>query len=190
MQLYINDHEMGSIAPGVATVGEMVEALRSQVDPREVVIAVEIDGEVFSAADEKHWSRRTAAAVERLGLASRTPATLGPMLREEARAALHIIAVKLERVLADLARGDGRGANRLLADLLEELRLALVLDGQAAQLDGARRLAAPEDLADPANALLEAQRRRDPAELHRLLENQLAPLLRAWAEAGATAAPS
>ncbi len=182
MQVFINDREVGQLAAEGATVGEVVEAIGAQVDPSHVLTSVELDGEVFAAGDEARWARRPATSVSRLALGTSLLGDLGPALRGEIRDALRVLVLKVELAVERLGRGDQRGANRVLSELLEELRLVLILDQQTSMLDGASPLATDVELEPLAGELLEAQMRHDSPEVHRLIEGRLAPFLRAWSQ--------
>jgi hypothetical protein len=188
MHVFINEREVGAVEAAGATVGEMIEALGVHVDPNEIVTGVELDGVMFSAGDEHRYARRAAVNVERLVLETATPATFALRMRHELGSAVAVIATKVELVVSRFAAGDDHDANALLAALLEELRLALVLEQQVATLDGAAIPAALEPVVAVAPALLAAQERRAWDELARLLGGRLAPALHAWSRAETTLA--
>jgi hypothetical protein len=194
MHVFINDREVGALEATGATVGEMIEALGVHVDPDEIVTGVELDGVAFSAGEEERWSRRPASSVAKLVLATATPAAFAQSMRVELAAALDVIAAKVDLVVERFARGEDRDANALLAALMEELRLALVLEQQVTTLDGVVVREAAEPVAAVAPALLEAQERRRWTEVGELLVGRLAPALRGWSGAEravvASAAPN
>jgi len=183
MHVFINDREVGALEATSATVGEMVEALGVHVDPNEIVTHVELDGVSFSAGEEERWSRRAASGVKRLTLATATPAAFAQAMRAELAVALDVIAAKVDLVVERFGTGEDRDANTLLAALMEELRLALVLEQQVTTLDGVVVGEAAEPVATLAPVLLEAQERRRWSELGALLVSHLAPALRAWSSA-------
>jgi hypothetical protein len=172
--VYINEREVGALDAAGATVGEMVEALG---------VHVELDGVRYSAGEEKCWARRAAIGVRRLVLGTSTPAGFALAMRHELAGALEIIAAKVEGVVALFARGNDRDANALLAALLEELRLALVLEQQVTTLDGVVLTEAAAPVGALAPDLLAAQERRAWHELAALLAERLAPALRTWSGA-------
>lgn len=180
MQVFVNDRQIVEIAPEGATVGELVEAVGVHVDPREILTAVALDGEVFSAGDEARFARRPAASVRRLTLTTSTVPAFAARLREDVRAALRTIVARLEQATDGLGRGDTAHAQQLLAAALDELRLALILDQQSVQLAGGALLTAQEQLEPLAEDLLAAQRRGDRAATRLLLAERLLPLLRGW----------
>jgi hypothetical protein len=183
MHVFINEREVGAVEAVGATVGEMIEALGVHVDPDEIVTTVEIDGVTFSAGEEERYARRAAGNVRRLVLGTATPATFARCMRAELAAAVEVVASKVDLVVTRFRGGDDREANGLLAALLEELRLALVLEQQVATLDGAVVPEAAEPVRAVAPALLSAQERRAWDELSALLAERLAPALRAWSRA-------
>ncbi len=185
MDVFINEREVGAVEAAGATVGEMIEALGVHVDPDEIVTTVEIDGVTFSAGEEERYARRAAANVRRLVLGTATPAAFARCMRAELAAAVEVVASKVDLVVTRFHVGDDRHANALLAALMEELRLALVLEQQVTTLDGALVPEAAEPVRSVAPALLSAQERRAWGELARLLAEQLAPALRAWSRAEA-----
>ncbi|HYC22277.1 MAG TPA: hypothetical protein VEI94_06215 [Candidatus Bathyarchaeia archaeon] len=180
MRVFINDREVGSFPPSDATIGEIIEVLRAHVDPSEVVTAIELDGRVFNAGDETQYARRPSREVERFAIATRTPRALAAEIHGEVRVALTIVAGKVERVIALFRQGDDRGANRLLAELMEELRLALLLDRQVASIDASLGGLPCDEVGAIATALLDAQQHRAWGELGSLLEARLLPALRGW----------
>jgi len=183
MHVFINEREVGAIETVGTTIGEMIEALGVHVDPNEIVTTVELDGVSYSAGEEERYARRSAATVRRLVLATATPAEFALCMRRELAGALAVIASKVDLVVQLFARGDHRGANGLLAALLEELRLALVLEQQVTTLDGQVVPEAGTPVATLAPELLGAQEARSWAELGLLLERRLVPALRAWERA-------
>src|SRR5438105_15760103 len=101
MHVRINEREIGPLVPGDATIGEMIEAVRVHVDPSEIVTTIEIDGAAFSAGEEDRWTRRAAAPVKRLVLATATPIAFARAKRRELAGALVVIAAKV-RVVGEL----------------------------------------------------------------------------------------
>jgi hypothetical protein len=189
MQLFVDEREVGAIAADVATtVAEVIEALTPHVEPGRILVGVEIDGQRFHAAGEGPWLRRRAATVLGLRLVTTTPAELALDLRRDVGAALDLIAGKLELAVRGLGRGEDRASSRLLAELIEELRLVLVLDQEVSVVDGRPAVADAALLEKLGEELLAAQRQADRAEMARLLENGLAPIVRSWRDAalGAT----
>jgi hypothetical protein len=164
MHVFINDREVGPLPETDATVGEIIEAVAVHIDPDEIVTALELDGVVYSAGEEERYAQRRASAVRRLVVITQTPRVFGAAMRAEMAAALSVVAAKVEMVVDLFRSGDERGANRLLAALMEELRLVLVLDHQLATLDGAPAAPALEDV-------------------RALLAGRLAPTLKAWSQA-------
>jgi hypothetical protein len=180
MRVFINDREVGLLPPSDATIGEIIEAFRAHVDPSEVVTAIELDGQVFNAGDEAQFSRRPARGVERFAITTKTPRALAVEIHGEVRVALAILASKVERVVALFRQGDDRGANGLLAQLMEELRLVLLLDRQVAAIDASLGGLPCDEVGEIATALLQAQQGRAWGELGGLLEGRLLPALRGW----------
>jgi glutamyl/glutaminyl-tRNA synthetase len=180
MHVFINDRALGPVAAEGATVGDILEAIGVHVDPSEIVTAVELDGVGYSAGEEERFTRRAAAGVDRLVVSTQTPAAFAVAMREEIAAALHIIAAKVAQVVALFDQHDERGANRLLAALLEELRLVLVLDQQLGMLDGRAAVTPIDDIRELAPMLLRAQEARAWPELRDLLGARVAPLLESW----------
>lgn len=180
MQVFVNDRQVGDVAPERATVGELVEALAAHVDPSEILTEVALDDEVFSAGDDARYARRSAAGLHRLTLTTSTVPAFAARLRGDVHAALKTIVQRLEQSTASLERGDVARAQQTLAVALDELRLALILDQQTVQLGGGAALTAQSDLEPLAEDLLSAQRRGDRAATRALLAERLLPLLRGW----------
>ena len=190
MHIFINERQVGALDAVDATVGEMIEALGVHVDPNEIVTAVELDGVQYSAGDEDRFTRRAAASVRRLVLGTSTPAAFASSMRVELANALEIVASKVDVVVDLFKRGDDRDANKLLAGLLEELRLALVLEQQVTTLDGAVAREGGDTVTTLAPELLMAQERRAWSELAALLADRLAPALRTWSRSQRALAPA
>lgn len=180
MQIFVNDRPIGEVAAERATVGELVEAVGVHVDPGEILTAIALDDEQFSAGDDARYARRSAAGVRRMTLTTVTVPVFAARLRSNAREALLSIEGRLERVVDALGRGAVREAYGELAVALEELRLMLVLDQQAMQLGAGATFSTHEEVAPLAEALLGAQRRADNAGTRALLAERLLPLLRGW----------
>jgi len=190
MQVFVNDREVADLAAARSTIGELVEALGVHVDPNEVLTAVALDDEVFSAGDDARYARRSAAGVRRLTLTTSTIAVLAANLRSDAQEGLLSIVAKLERVTEALGRGEPQVAFQVLAAALDELRLVLLLDEHTVQLAGGAALTSQADLTPLAEDLLAAQSRADRGATRILLAERLLPLLRGWsatATAGAGA---
>jgi hypothetical protein len=180
MHVFINEREVGPLPETDATIGEIVEAMAVHIDPDEIVTAIELDGLVYSAGDEERYARRRASGVGRLVVTTQTPIVFSAAMRTEMADALSLVAAKVETVVALFRSGDERGANSLLAALMEELRLVLVLDHQLTTLDGSPAAPAVEDIRELAPMLLDAEERRAWAELSELLAERLVPTLEAW----------
>ena len=185
MHIFINERAVGPVSAAGATIGDIVEAAGVHIDPSEIVTGIELDGVGYSAGDEDRFARRSAAGVERLVINTQPPAEFASAMRGEIAAALHIIGAKVTQVVTLFGRGDERGANKLMAALLEELRLALVLDRQLARLDGTPAVTPIEEIRELAPLLLSAQERRAWSEVRDLLATRIAPLLQAWSRAAA-----
>ena len=190
MHIFINEREVGALDAVGATVGEMIEALGVHVDPNEIVTTVELDGVQFSAGDEDRFARRAAAGVRRLVLGTATPAAFATSMRGELASALEVVASKVDTVVDLFRSGGDRDANRLLASLLEELRLALILEQQVTTLDGAVVRDGGAVVTTIAPELLSAQERRAWDELAALLADRLAPALRAWSQSQRALVPA
>jgi hypothetical protein len=180
MHIFINEREVGALDAIGTTVGEMIEALGVHVDPNEIVTTVELDGVRYSAGEEERFARRAAASVGRLVLGTSTPAAFAAGMRGELADALEVVASKVDSVVALFRRGDDRAANALLAALLEEMRLALVLEQQVTTLDGCVARDGAETVTAIAPELLAAQEQRAWGTVATLLGDRLSPALRAW----------
>ena len=180
MRVRINEREIGPLIPGDATIGEMIEAIRVHVDPSEIVTAVEIDGAGYSAGEEERYARRSAGPVRQLVITTATPAAFARAKRHEVAGALLVIAAKVRLVVELFERGDERGANALVAALMEELRLVLLLDHQLARLDGTTLTAASVEIRELAPLMLTAQERGSWPDLVGVFQQRLIPLLASW----------
>ena len=180
MHIYINDRDVGAISAGGATVGEIFEAARVHVDPRNIVTAVELDGAVHRVGDDDRYLKRSADGVGTFVLRTQTPANFASGKRRDLAAAAAVLAAKVRRVATLLREGDERGGNSLLAALMEELRLALLLDHQIATLDGKPAGEAQDAIRVIAPMLLEAQEHRAWGTVAELLETRLVGVLEGW----------
>lgn len=186
MQVFINDREIGSVSPAGLLVGEVIEALGVHVDPDEVILEVDIDGESFSAAEEA-FTRRSAANIGRLALRTVASRELGLGMRGEVIDALVIVSAKVDRCIELFLGGETPTAQALLSQLMEELRLVLLLDTQTAALAETDRLTSSDELEGVAISLLKAEERNDSGEVRYLLEAEMAPLLARWRQRAASA---
>ena len=183
MQVFINDRDLGGLDAGNATVGEVVEALGVHFDPQDMVVGVDLDGEVFSAGDEALYSRRAAGKVGRLAVTTNRPEQIAERLRGEVIASLEVIAAKAESAAGCFRRAESQRAQQILAMLFDELRLALVLDQQVAVVGKRQAMIPMEAVETVASDLLSAQQRSATREMPLLLEERLAPMLRGFARA-------
>ncbi len=182
MRVFINDQEIMAAAVPGATVGEIVEASRMHVDPREIVTAVALDGTVFHAGDEERWVRRNAGGVVEIRIGTRMPAAFAWEKRRDLAETLDAVADRTRLVVTLLRGAETRSANGLLACLMEELRLTLLLDYQLAMLaEDTPSTSAREIIAGLAPQMLEAEEQRAWERLAALLETSLAPALESWA---------
>jgi hypothetical protein len=180
MRIFINQRDVGQVAPAGATVGEMVEAARVHVDPGEIVVAVNVGGRRYQAGEDDRYLRRSAAGIVEMVLDTQQPAAFAADKRRRLADASVVIAAKVRRVAMLLRGADERAGNSLLAALMEELRLALLLDQQLATLEGTRPSAARDEIRTLAPEMLTAQERREWRSLASLLEERLAPILEQW----------
>ncbi len=182
MQVLLNQRRVTELEPGAATVGEVLEALEVYLAPGDVLTEVLLDGERFSAGEPALYERRSAGGLGQLGLETSSPADLAAGLRDQVAAALVVVVAKLERVVDRLADGAWAPANELLAELLEELRLTLVLDRQIAELDPALAPLEMDRLEQAGRELLGAQEAGGASVLGERLRSTFLPLLRGWLE--------
>jgi hypothetical protein len=190
MRIFINDREVATMTPGGATVGDIVEAARVHVDPGDIMTSVRVDGVSYGAGGDDRHLRRSAADVATLVVETETPVVFVAGKRRGLIEAAAVLAAKVRRVVELLRASDEQGANRLLAALMEELRLALLLDQQLATLDGGTPAGAQEEIRRLAPALLEAQERRAWQSLAGLLDERLAPILETWSAGNGAGAPA
>lgn len=183
MHVFINEREIPSGAVAGATVGEIVEASRMHVDPREIVTSVELDGVAFHAGDEGQYAPRAAKGVERLRISTRTPAAFAAEKRRGLADTLDAVAARTRMVVSLLRASETRAANGLLACLMEELCLTLLLDYQIALLAEDEPAAVREEIAGLGRRLLAAEEERAWETLASLLDGSLAPVLERWATA-------
>ncbi len=186
MQVFINDREIGSVSPAGLLVGEVIEALGVHVEPDEVILEVDLDGESFSAAEET-FTRRSAANIGTLALRTVASRELGLGMRADVVDALVVVSAKVGRSIELFLDGELAKAHALLGDLMEELRLVLLLDSQTAALAGAEMITSPKELEGVAGGLLRAEERNDTSEVRYLLESELGPLLALWRQRIASA---
>lgn len=190
MNIFINDRDVGTMPTGGATVGEILEAARVHLEPRDIVTAVEVDGAVHAAGEDERYLRRPADGVGTFVVRTQAPADFVAAKRRGLAEAATVLAAKVRRVAALLREGDERGANSLLAVLMEELRLALLLDHQLTTLDGGSAGEAQSAIRVIAPALLDAQEGRAWETVAEILETRLAGVLEGWSARLETAAAS
>jgi hypothetical protein len=177
MQVFINEQEIGAIPADGATVGEVIAALAVHVPIDHVVTEIDLDGERFHGGGDEGYARRPSRAVDRLRIRTRGPEALSLELQGEVAAALAIVAAKVDRVVDLFSARDARAAQALLAELVEELHLALVLEERAAALVGQDAQLPIHDFESVGMRLVESQERGASEETARLLASDLKPLL-------------
>ena len=127
MQVQINGSEI-EIPSGVGLrVGELVETLAVHIQPGDVLMRVQLDGESFAAGDRALASR----SVEECSILCLTtvPGTLaGNTLSDAEPALLAVVASEVARALVALEQGDAGTAENLLGRLYADLQGALALD--------------------------------------------------------------
>jgi hypothetical protein len=189
MHVFINERELGTLNPSGATIGEVLETLGLQIDSREIVTAIDLDGTTFSAGEDERYARRAASGVRRLVVRTQRPEAFVAERRGEMAEMLGLVAAKVEAVAERFRSADERSANGLLATLIEELRLLLILDHQLSLIDGSVPPIRTDEILEIAPALLEAEQRHAWRDLAGLLEARLLPLVQGWSGAGVGAAP-
>lgn len=187
MQIEINGKRVEVATPDAMQLGELIDALAVHVDPGDVVVEIEVDGERLAAGDGRvAWRSVGGTSTVRL---TTTPAeAVGKDLRADVGFALEVVCAKVERTTDLLDGGALRDADALLGELLEELRLTLILDAQCTQLAGDARATDPEALEAVAGDLLLARERGDSAGLRRVLGDRLQPMIEGWRRPEASAA--
>jgi len=183
MRVFINEREVEVGAFRGASIGEVVEAARMHVDPREIVTVITLDGVDYNAGADERYARRPAIGVTCMVIHTHTPAAFAAAKRQTLVSTLEEVAGRTRMVVELLRRSDVRAANGLLASLMEELRLSMLLDYQLALLASDAPSAARTEIADLAPALLDAEERRAWETLASLLDTRLAPILDQWARA-------
>ncbi len=186
MQVFINDREIGSVSPAGLLVGEVFEALGVHVEPAVVSLEGDLDGESFSAAEEA-FTRRSAANIARLALRTVASRELGLGMRGDVVDALVVVSAKVDRAIEFFLAGESANAQALMSQLMEELRLVLLLDSQTASLADAEMITSPKELEGVASNLLRAEERNDAHEVRYLLESEMGPLLARWRQRIASA---
>lgn len=187
IEVFVNDRNVGSVVPGDATIGDVVEANLVYMDPRHLLQGVEVDGAAYAGDASESYGRLPAAPVARLTLRTETPQAYGKRLLGTVQQALRVVSDKTDIVIGRFDRGEDRSASSLLAELLEELQLALVLDRQVSVLDRTCVALPADDLLQIAERLLPAQERQASQQIRDLLATEIKPLLQRWLLARSTA---
>lgn len=182
MQIFINDQEIGALSAEGSTVGEIIEALCVHVPVDHVVTGVDLDGESFLAGAEESYAQRPGRSVGRLHLTTQGPRSLACDLLAEVAGGFAVVAVKLDRTVELFRTGETCAAQRLLAELIEELQLLLVLEGRVAALQGTPSLLHAAPFERVGKRLIEAQEQGRTEDTARLLRVELRPLLSEAAE--------
>lgn len=185
MQVLINDRSIEMpTAPGVHA-GEVIEALSVHIDPGEVVTEVELDGQRYAAGDnDLAW--RPIEEASQLKIVTVSGQSLGEGLRGDVFTALEVVRAKVAKTARLLERGSNLEAQALLGELLEELKLTLVLDAQSSQLAGLAPVTSPESLEVVAADLMRAQEQGNRVEMTQVLGGALEPMLSRWQESEAS----
>lgn len=190
MRIFINDRDVGTMPTSGATLGEIFEAARVYVDPGEIVTMVEVDGVAHHAGEVDQHLKRAADGVGNLVLRTQTPIVFAAAKRRGLVEAAVVLVAKVRRAAALLRQGEERAANSLLAALMEELRLAVLLDHQLTLLDGSAGGEIQAAIRAVAPELLQAQESRAWATVAEILENRLVGVLEAWGSRLETAVPA
>ncbi len=157
MDVYRNGEPLRDFVPGpAATLGQVLEAFELWLQAGEMIVAVELDGEAFAASDPVLAGTRPAASISRIDIRTMPGEAVVTRLEEDARAAFEIIAAKLRRVSQNRSKADPAG-ERLLAEAMVELKLALELDQGILALGGRAAGPALDELEGPMAAALEAR---------------------------------
>ncbi len=157
MDVYRNGDPLSGFVPSpAATLGQVLEALDLWLEAGEVIFAIEVDGEAFAAGDPALAGARPVTSISRLHIRTMPTEAVVTRLEEDARAAFEIIAAKLRRVRQGRAQPDP-ARERLLAEAMVELKLALELDQGILALGG--RACGPTlgELEGPMTAALHAR---------------------------------
>lgn len=185
MEVYINDRALEVPTTEGLHAGDVIDALAVHMEPGEVVTEIELDGRVYAAGDnDLAW--RPVEESSRLRVVTVPGRVLGEGLRGDVFMALEIVRAKVAKTAELLERGSTMEAQALLGELLEELRLTLVLDAHSAQLAGQEPVTSPQSLESVAADLLRAQEAGNRTEMSQVLGTGLEPMISRWQEAGAS----
>lgn len=179
MQVRINDTSVEVPAAAGLMVDDLIEALSVHLEPGSVVTEIQFDGDQYLAGDGSlAW--RQVQTTSSLRLTTVQGDVLASDLRQTVLAALDVVTAKVGRTAEFFERGRCIEAQGLLAELLEELKLTMVLDGQSARLAGMDPLTSPDGLETLAAELLAAQEDGNRLRMTHLLSEVLAPMLVRW----------
>jgi hypothetical protein len=177
MLVFINEQEVGSLSVDGATVGEVIAALSVHVPIDHVVTEIDLDGERFRGGGDEDYTRRPSRGVRRLHLRTQGPEGLAEELLDEVAGALAVVTAKLDRVVELFRAREPRSAQSLLAEMVEELHLALVLEERVGTLAGGTPTLPLADFERVGARLVDSQERGANEETARLLAVELRPLL-------------
>lgn len=182
MQVFLNEDQVLEVAADGLRLGELIDGLRVQLDPDEVLTALRIGNDTFAADEVELWQSRPLLAGETLHLETRSGCGIAEELEDDVADALAVVHWKLARAADLLAVANSQQeAFGLLAQSVEELQLAMVLDRQVDTLRAGRGRTEPERVESVAQALVDAQVARDASRVGTLLREQLVPIVGEWA---------
>ncbi len=157
MDVYCNgDALSGFSCNPSATLAQAIEALELWLDPTDVVLQIGVDGESFVPGDPAFRATRSVAGIGRLDISTLDRNAVVADLESDSENAFRIIKDKLDRVWA-AGPQPSASTERLLAEALLELRLALELDAKLRTLGARAGGPTPEALEDVVGAVLEAR---------------------------------
>jgi hypothetical protein len=177
MLVFINEQEVGALSVDGATVGEVIAALSVHVPIDHVVTEIDLDGELFRGGGDDGYTRRPSRGVRRLHLRTQGPEALARELLDDVAGALAVVTAKLDRVVDLFHAREPRSAQSLLAEMVEELHLALVLEERVETLAGSHAAIPIGDFERVGARLVSSQERGSNEETARLLASELRPLL-------------
>lgn len=181
----VNGEACGVMLEGVDTVGDLLEQLEVHVQPRDVIVAVRIDGVGYDDDPAAKVRSLPVAGIADIDLQTRSPEEFAGEANGRLDAYLWAIQGKFQRTVECFEGGRHAEAFKYYRGGVEELGLLVALCeklGRLGTVPGSSGAAG--EIAGELQAICEdlegAQVRRDFAALRGVLSERLLPLLERW----------
>ena len=181
MQVFLNEELLLEVEPSGLRLGELIDAVGVQLDPDQVLTSIRVGDREYRLDGDSAWERVALDPEQAVHLRGRSSRGIAEDLDSDVADALAVVHWKLGRSAEMLrAATTQQEGFRLLAQSVEELQLALVLDQKVGELRPGPRRTDPGRVEPVAEALVAAQVARDSGRIGDLIREELVPMLGDW----------